>query len=1001
MPTSTPGAFKLVGPIDAIDDLESFSDLTIRIFPTLEEGFWYVTQSDGTLVTLDWIAAKVTDTGDLVGLDGLPIELLAPVQEDIIPNGWGWVIRITQGIRIDRSAVIYPKPGETVRIGDTVPTEVVNPETPESLRDLVKKYVLEMGGGSGIVIDPVTADIISLNNVWNIPLVGTDGKLSSELLPESSGGPGSQGPKGDKGDPGERGPAGATGATGPKGDTGATGPQGPRGDNGSPGATGLVGPEGPRGPKGDTGETGPKGDRGDIGPQGPPGTGEGGEPIPGPQGPKGDKGDPGAQGPEGPAGPQGEQGPSGSTGPKGDTGDAGALGPVGPKGDKGDPGSQGPVGPKGDKGNDGTSVSIEGRVDTQTDLDNLATTLTVADKGKAWILSDGGTMHVWTGSSFENLGSFEGPAGPQGETGPRGIDGPKGDKGDPGIQGIPGLKGDKGDTGEDGPKGETGETGPRGAQGVEGPRGEAGPEGPKGDKGVDGATGPVGPKGDTGDVGPTGPKGDTGEPGPAGTQGLQGPRGDAGPQGIDGATGPAGERGPEGAVGPVGPKGDKGDPGDVSTIPRASPTVEGISRFATAVEARAGALNTVGMTPLNVKQFLSNYLAIFIDDYSLGFDSVWSSQKVYNELAEKAQVDHTHPEATTTRVGPGRIATSGEVLAGANASAWLTPETLRLWHQSLNTSRVVCIGNTNSDNITGSREDTWITKLGANLGWTVHNFAKNDTSVMGPNSTDSFPGQVSTAASTMTTQEKAEVGLVFICEFSDSVRLRHGYDNVRATTADMLTALKVAFPNASIVIVPILWPAEHQRYWPSSAGPYDATASANVYAIVSAIRIASLAVPNATVLNDTWSWFIGASYAMAGEGIPYISGYGHTMLSNMVMKALSGSNFVADTPWTPVTFSTNLSSSSMEYKSLSVRRESWKGYIEGEAKVGDTDIPAGSVIASVPAGFYPSLRSDIYYRYLDSEKVHSLTLLPSGGIINEKVIPAGSYINANGTYSLG
>ena len=669
MPTSTPGAFKLVGPIDAIDDLESFSDLTIRIFPTLEEGFWYVTQSDGTLVTLDWIAAKVTDNGDLVGLDGLPIELLAPVQEDIIPNGWGWVIRITQGIRIDRSAVIYPKPGETVRIGDTVPTEVVNPETPESLRDLVKKYVLEMGGGSGIVIDPVTADIISLNNVWNIPLVGTDGKLSSDLLPESSGGPGSQGPKGDKGDPGER--------------------------------------------------------------------------------------------------------------------------------------------------------------------------------------------------------------------------------------------------------------------------------------------------------------------------------------------GPAGERGPEGAVGPVGPKGDKGDPGDVSTIPLASPTVEGISRFATAVEARAGALNTVGMTPLNVKQFLSNYLAILIDDYSLGLDSVWSSQKVYNELAEKAQVDHTHPEATTTRVGPGRIATSGEVLAGANASAWLTPETLRLWHQSLNTGRVVCIGNTNSDNITGSREDTWITKLGANLGWTVHNFAKNDTSVMGPNSTDSFPGQVSTAASTMTTQEKAEVGLVFICEFSDSVRLRHGYDNVRATTADMLTALKVAFPNASIVIVPILWPAEHQRYWPSSAGPYDATASANVYAIVSAIRTASLAVPNATVLNDTWSWFMGASYAMAGEGIPYISGYGHTMLSNMVMKALSGSNFVADTPWTPVTFSTNLSSSSREYKSLSVRRESWKGYIEGEAKVGDTDIPAGSVIASVPAGFYPSLRSDIYYRYLDSETVHSLTLLPSGGIINEKVIPAGSYINAHGTYSLG
>ena len=107
----------------------------------------------------------------------------------------------------------------------------------------------------------------------------------------------------------------------------------------------------------------------------------------------------------------------------------------------------GTPGPPGPPGADGTGVRIVGSVPTVADL---PTGLTSADAGDGYITTDTGHLHVWSGSSWADVGNIQGPPG---TTGPAGPAGP---------QGVPGP------TGLTGPTGPTGVTGPQGPQGIPG-----------------------------------------------------------------------------------------------------------------------------------------------------------------------------------------------------------------------------------------------------------------------------------------------------------------------------------------------------------------------------------------------------------------------------------------------------------------------------------------------------------------------------------------------------
>ena len=184
------------------------------------------------------------------------------------------------------------------------------------------------------------------------------------------------------------------------------------------------------------------------------------------KGEKGDKGDTGAKGSKGDKGETGPAGPQGEPGPKGDTGN------TGPSGDTG------PAGPTGDTGAAGAGLTIKGSYDTYEELINAHPQ---GSAGDSYLVN--GSLYVWNGNAWENVGNIKGvtgDVGPKGDTGAKGDTGVKGDTGDAFTfedftqEQLAGLKGPKGDTGAKGDTGDTGATGNTGAKGDTGPKGDTG-----------------------------------------------------------------------------------------------------------------------------------------------------------------------------------------------------------------------------------------------------------------------------------------------------------------------------------------------------------------------------------------------------------------------------------------------------------------------------------------------------------------------------------------------
>ncbi len=235
--------------------------------------------------------------------------------------------------------------------------------------------------------------------------------------------------------------------------------------------------------KGDTGETGAKGD-------------------------KGDKGDTGAKGSKGDKGKTGNTGEKGEQGPKGDTGDTGATGDTGP------------TGPTGDTGATGAGVTIKGSYNSYEELINEHP---IGSEGDSYLVN--GSLYVWNGTVWENVGNIKGEKGEKGETGQQGVKGDTGDTGACGFSPIVNVDHSNGQiviTTEDGSATISfnelkGDTGPQGVKGDTGNTGDAftfddfTPEQLASLKGATGDTGATGSKGDKGDKGDTGAKGDTGQ----------------------------------------------------------------------------------------------------------------------------------------------------------------------------------------------------------------------------------------------------------------------------------------------------------------------------------------------------------------------------------------------------------------------------------------------------------------------------------------------------------
>jgi len=225
----------------------------------------------------------------------------------------------------------------------------------------------------------------------------------------------------------------------------------------------------------------------------------------------------------------------------------------GPPGGIGPPG---PIGPQGIQGNPGPALIPKGTVTSPGALPPSGNTL-----GDLYQSLSDGHAYSWNGTSWIDLGPFQGPIGPVGPTGSTGATGPQGNTGPPGTAatiaagttttGAPGTSASVTNVGSPNtavfdftiPAGLTGTTGSTGATGATGPQGNPGTAAtiavgstttgaagtsasvtntgtsnaavfaftiPRGDQGIQGNPGPTGPSGPTGSTGATGSQGNPG-----------------------------------------------------------------------------------------------------------------------------------------------------------------------------------------------------------------------------------------------------------------------------------------------------------------------------------------------------------------------------------------------------------------------------------------------------------------------------------------------------------
>lgn len=93
-----------------------------------------------------------------------------------------------------------------------------------------------------------------------------------------------------------------------------------------------------------------------------------------------------------------------------------------------------------EKGDTGASVTIKGSYSSYEELINNHPT---GSEGDSYLVN--GSLYVWNGSAWENVGNIKGEKGDKGDTGDKGVKGYTGAKGDTGVKGDTGDKGSTGD----------------------------------------------------------------------------------------------------------------------------------------------------------------------------------------------------------------------------------------------------------------------------------------------------------------------------------------------------------------------------------------------------------------------------------------------------------------------------------------------------------------------------------------------------------------------------
>lgn len=291
---------------------------------------------------------------------------------------------------------------------------------------------------------------------------------------------------------------------------------------------------------------------------------------------------------------------------------------------------------------------------------------------------------------------------------------------------------------------------------------------------------------------------------------------------------------------------------------------------------------------------------------------------------------------------------------------------------------------------------TWTNEFCAALGLTMRNFAVGG----GAYSTNDFQNQLRSAANDNSFSNES-VGMVIIADASNDIRAKV---TVQGYSAGVYNYARNTFPNARVIVLPVIWPSDAQTFVFGVPGGYQIEwhewLSKNVDTMRNDARNAWC-----EFVEDSWTWLTGHDEWMQGTEV-HPNAAGFSVIAKNLIRWLAGHDVVGRGPWVRATLRNNVVHNDYA-QFLSTKREGWKVFINGAVKptngasFGVDGAGNGTDVATVAKGYRPTYPVHLVGRNHETNESVGVIIWPDGTVRVQGSVGTNQSLMISAYYDIG
>jgi lysophospholipase L1-like esterase len=292
----------------------------------------------------------------------------------------------------------------------------------------------------------------------------------------------------------------------------------------------------------------------------------------------------------------------------------------------------------------------------------------------------------------------------------------------------------------------------------------------------------------------------------------------------------------------------------------------------------------------------------------------------------------------------------------------------------------------------------WPQMICDELGLECVNEAIGGTSYTSPNS---FLTQLTTMRDEHTEEQRAAFRYIFVGDASNNARGNEAYGVVAPAARTLYTFAQQNFPNAELVVLPMVWPADTARYAPAIIGGYDSRWNASAIRMMAAQRDALADYVGVLFAEESQSWLTGRNDLMTADGDVHPNALGNALIARYMLRVLQGEQITGRSQgWKAATPNPGYALGDTGRRDLSFYREGWTVHYEGSVSAQQA-FANPSDWAVAPYGLRPTFLVPAYARWGTTVNRAPVEIWPNGTVRVSESGPAGQIIHLNGSYRLG